>query len=104
MQNIKTESGIDTTLSFFILLRAVSKINDRIPLLSVATPACFAGNCKPDPPPSPRLGGGCVPRLCLGRSYGHDPICNRADRADRNMREFREIKEIKEIKDCPYVP
>ena len=60
MQNIKTESGIDTTLSFFILLRAVSKINDRIPLLSVATPACFAGNSKPDPPPSPRLGGGCV--------------------------------------------
>ena len=31
-----------------------------MPLLSLATPACFAGNCKPDPPPSPRLGGGCV--------------------------------------------
>ena len=40
-------------------------------LIATSTPASYGGNSKPDPPPSPRLGGGCVPRLCLGRNCGH---------------------------------
>ena len=43
-------------------------------LIATSTPACFAGISKLDPPPSPRLGGGCVPRLCLGRNCGHDRL------------------------------
>ena len=45
---------------FIILPRYLCKVNNPLPLLTLATPACFAGNSKPDPPPSPRLGGGCV--------------------------------------------
>ena len=48
----------------FFLSKALRKVDNLITLLSLATPACFAGNSKPDPPPRPRLGGGCV----LGRA------------------------------------
>ncbi|MBR7102873.1 MAG: hypothetical protein IKC92_04700, partial [Tidjanibacter sp.] len=60
---IKNESSIEL-LSFLIILNSIlGKVDTLLPLLTTSTPACSAGNCRPDPPPNPRLGGGCVPLL-----------------------------------------
>ena len=62
--------SLDSLNSQAILLTSLTLTT----LIATSTPASYGGNSKPDPPPSPRLGGGCVPRLCLGRNCGHDRL------------------------------
>ena len=98
----------------FISSRALVRKINLLPLLTTSTPACFAGISKPDPPPSPRLGGGCVPRQSLGRDCGHDrlwvsEVAGTTDYFDgsyenvaikREQRLLADYAEHKQRKDC----
>ena len=52
---------VDVRSTLFLLQRIkFLRFITVISLINNSTPACSAGNCRSDPPPSPRLGGGCA--------------------------------------------